>query len=179
MPNDETTLPEEQPEPKTQEELKGSDPLDEITDTEELRNEAKKFRAISKRKSEPKKEEPKPKPNPEPKNDEDVVKKSDLARIATQEAKEMVGEEIAEVWDDLLNIPLGGFDPLNPKSIAANLKERFAILKSRTKPKEQKADTTAITSTKVIQGTGGASTLEKNLKIKANNKPENWYKKAE
>jgi len=160
----------------------GTDPLDLITDPDELRDEVKKFRAIAKRRaSKEVKVEEKPKEE-KPATETNFVTKADLARVATREAKELVGEDIVAVYDELLKIPLGGYDHLDAKSIAANLKERFAIFKARSPEEKKKEDLSELTTTKVAVGTG-AGTDKKTEPAKKDppnfsipQKVDNWYK---
>ncbi len=173
------------------------DPLDEISDEETLRNiiiktpsfdvkhlgtlsgksadelraEAKKFRSISQRMS-----KTPPETRPAAEMPTDVVRRSDLEKVATREAKEIVGPEVVAVWDELLKIPLGGFDPLDKNSIASNLKERFTVYQARTR-KEDKPDTSHLRTTTAPQGTGGEAPQDKISKINAPKKPEDWYPK--
>lgn len=159
-----------------------SDPLDEINDIDELRSKTKGYRSAFKKwkgKAKEVKPEVKAEPKIEPKVEipTDIVRKSDLTKVATNQAKELVGAEALEVWDELMKIPLEGFDPLDPKSIASNIKERFGIYKQRNPEKDSKPDTTSITSTNVSQGTGGGQTVAP--KIKTPKKPEDWYPKKE
>lgn len=159
----------------------GSDPLDEITDIDELRSKTKGYRSAFK-KYRAKAKDPKPEVKPLDAKIEiptDVVRKSDWAKVATEQAKELLEPEVLEVYDDLMKIDLGGFDPLNPKSIASNLKERFAIYRNRNPKKDGKEDTSHLSTTIVQKGTGGDAPKDKSLKIGNSKKPEDWYPKKE
>lgn len=69
---------------------------------------------------------------PEPQN---FVKPEDLAIVVTNQARELVSDEVREHWDDLLKIPLSGYDSKDARSIAQNMSERLAIYKARTTDK--------------------------------------------
>lgn len=132
--------------------IPGEDPFDKIED-ESVRAEAKKFRAIATRKKDVpvvKKEEPvKPVVAPA----DDFIKKSDVARLAVEDAKELVSDEVREHWDDLIGIPLSGYDNLNAKSIAKNMAERLVIFNARNPKTEEKVDVSDLSTTKA-NGTG-------------------------
>jgi hypothetical protein len=160
----------------------GGDPLDLLSDPEEIRAEAKKFRSIAQRKAKPiveKKIE-----TQQIVQTSDFVRRSDLERGATNKAKQLVGSEIAAEYDELIKIPLGGYDPLDAESIALNLKERYAILKAR-KPSEEKKNegVNELSSTNVVTGTGaGGNVVQKPDKKNPPNfslpkDPKDWYVK--
>ena len=109
----------------------------------------------------------------------DVVRKSDLEKIATNQAKEMVDVEVREHWDELIKIPLGGFDTLDAKSIASNLKERMEIFRSRNPKDAKKEDTSHLRETTAPKGTGGDAPKDNDSKIQTPIKPEGWYPKKE
>lgn len=139
---------------ETTEETQGGDYLDAIEDKEMLRAEAKKFRAIGSRKSKtPPKEVEKPSDS-QPVSGE-FLTRSDYAKIATREARKKVDADIAEVWDELVAIPLAGYDPLDSDSIAKNMRARYAVYKAEQPSKETKPDTSELTTTKAV-GTGQA-----------------------
>jgi len=151
-----------------------SDPIDEIYDIDELRGEAKKFRAIANRKAEPKEVKA-----PEVEVKGEYITKADMAKIAIREAKEQAPSEVQELWDDLFNIPLAGYDPLDAKSIVSNMQDRLAIYKTRNPKGEEKPDTSVLTETKATPtGTAPAPKAEvkepKNFKLPK--KPDEWYK---
>ena len=157
-------------------EVSSDDPLDSIQGEEELRAEAKKFRAIAnKRKDKPVETKPKAEVSTS------FVTKSDLALIATREAKEMVGEEISSVYEELMKIPLGGYDQLDPKSIVSNLKERFAIYNARKSPEKEEVPNLATTS--VVRGSGVGKEPKPDKKNPPNffspKGPDTWYPKKE
>lgn len=172
----------------TDEEAQGGDPLDSlVAEPEKLLAEAKKFRAISKRRSKGEKEKqpiqkvsaPPALPDTDPSN---FVTKDDLKRIATREAKKLVGAEIAAEWDELAKIPLSGFDPLDPESIAQNLRDRYAILQSKKPKSENKEGVDKLTETVVSQGTGsGPSQAAEKSDVKnppnfnLPKQPKDWY----
>lgn len=209
MQEDDLNLPEEElehPEEKT--DVTHQDPFDLIEDpdtlrsaiikypsfditklndlvgksVEELRAEAKKIRSIDQRKAKkPEVVAPKKTDVRESIPDTDVVRKSDMAKIATRKAKEMLPEEVVAVYDELLKINLGGFDYLDENSIAANLKERYTLFKSRNPDVETAPDTTSLTETRAT-GTGskpkdGGIKTTSTLNIPESKKPEDWYPK--
>jgi len=165
----------------TTEDPSGDDPFDSIED-EKVRADAKKFRAIANRHKD-KPQETKVETKVLTADTSKFVSKDDMARIATREAKELVGVEVTAEYEELIKIPLGGYDPLDPKSIAANLKERFAILQARKSPVEKKEDVSGLSSTTVVAGTGAGSGKE-NKPVQKDPPnfhktlgPEDWYPK--
>lgn len=159
----------------------GEDPLD-LLGEDELRAEAKKLRAIATRKT---KVEPVVKVEEPVKTvitpTDDFVKKSDLARLAVSEAKVLVSEDVKEHWDDLINIPLSGYDNLDAKSIAANMTERLVIFNARNPKKEEKEDISDLSTTKAT-GTGSGPSDKKDKpkdppNYKKPSQPEDWYPK--
>ncbi len=100
-----------------------SDPLDAIQD-EEARAEAKRHRAIARRiekKGEEEEEEEEQVPT------QNFATKEDLKKLATNDAKKIVSDGVKQLWDELVAIPLGGFDPLDSESIAKNMEKRYAL----------------------------------------------------
>ena len=184
MSNDEKNLGEEgidlELEPKDENlNGQGDDPLD-LLEGEDLRNEAKKFRSISQRKPkvvvEKKAEVVIPKITTDT---SDFLKKSDIAKIALQDAKELVSDEIKEHWDDLIAIPLAGYDNLNAKSIAKNMAERLVIFQQRNPTGEKKEDISDLTTTRA-NGTGSGPSSDKTVKKDPPNfalpkQPKDWY----
>ena len=159
-----------------------SDPIDLIEDVDELRAEAKKFRSISQRKPKaPVVEKPVEPVKPAPTDTSDFLKKSDVARLALQEAKDLASDEVKEHWDELISIPLSGYDNLNAKSIAANMAKRLVIYRLDN-PKVEKKETGAedLSKTNAV-GTGGGSGGDKSIPKKdppnfnLPKKPEEWY----
>ncbi len=168
----------------------GVDPLDEITDPEELRKKAKAYRSTFKKwRGVAKKPTPPAKPADEPKKPEvrveipsDVMRKSDMERVATTDAKDILaqteeGKKILEAYDEIIKIPLAGYDPLNKNSIVQNLKERFDIYRKRNPEKGGKPDTTSIRS--ISPSKGGGEAPDKAPKIKGPVKPDSWYPKKD
>jgi hypothetical protein len=96
--------------------------LDDIQDPV-ARAEAKKHRAIARRNAE------KPDPPAAAPLQGDFVTKKELAVTATNDAKELVSQEIRDNWDELLKIPLGGYNALDARSIAKNMASRLTIFK--------------------------------------------------
>lgn len=103
------------------------DPLDDIKD-EKVRNEMKAIRAKARRNAGDGKD-PKVTPSKEP----EVVPpsafatKDDLKKLANTNAKKLVAPEVKELWTELLTVPLGGFDPMDEESIAANMQKRYNL----------------------------------------------------
>ena len=162
-------------------ESQAGDPLDLLSDPEAIRAEAKKFRSIAQRKAKPVVE--KKTETPSVIQTSDFVRKSDLERGATNKAKQLVGPEVAAEFDELVKIPLGGYDPLDAESIASNLRERYAILKARKPTEEKNSGVNDLSSTKVMTGTGaGGNTTQKPDKKDPPNfslpkSPKDWYQK--
>ena len=158
----------------------GEDPLDSLGE-DELRAEAKKLRAIATRKSNKtesvvKKEEPVKVVVPPT---DDFIKKSDVAKIAVRDAKELVSDEIKEHWDELIDIPLFGYDNLDAKSIAKNMAERMAIFNARKPKVEAKEDVSDLSTTK-SNGTGSGPSVKTEKKKDPPNfalpkQPNEWY----
>lgn len=179
---DANNLELENQEGENQNDNQGDDPLDKLKDNpDELLKKAKGYRSgyqrLAKEKADTKKPE---QPEVKPQETSDYVKRSDLVKRATREAREELPKEIVDVWDDLVAIPLGGFDPLDSKSIAKNVKERYKIYLERKPTEEKKADTTTITSSTVAQGTAKTAPASDkkeppNFKMPAG--PKDWYPK--
>lgn len=179
MQNSENTLPEETQELDVIEpqgdETQGDDPFDRIED-ETVRDEAKKYRAIATRKD---KKETKVEPTVQPTSN--FVTKTDMAKIAVKEAKETASEEVKANWDELLNIPLAGYDNLDAKSIVSNMTDRLAIFKARPVV-EKKVDPTVDLKTTQSLGTGTGVAPKDKPKDPPNfnlpRQPEDWYPKS-
>lgn|SRR3990167_620228 len=135
-------------EPKVIPKEPNSDPLDAIED-ETVRAEMKRLRAIDQRQKNKPKESPKPTPAPL----QEFIKKDELAGLVTSRAKEMVSDEVREHWDELLEIPLGGYNALDPDSIAKNMTQRLAILK--VEPEKKPDPIKEIIATPGIRGGSG------------------------
>ena len=160
----------------------GNDPLDAITDPKQAIAEAKKFRAIAGRKA---KKEPAapvaPAPTPTPAPTSNFVTKDDMAKKATKDAKKMAPKEVQDNWDDLMDIPLGGYDPLDPDSIVENMTNRLAILNKNKKPEDGKPDMSDVTTTKATaSGTTGGKPPAPQAglpRFTSPKQPSDWYKK--
>lgn len=144
-----TTAPQVVPEAPTPETPKepSDDPLDEISDPV-ARAEAKKFRAIARRQEKP--EAPAQAPS------KPVAPVAD--KTVTFMAKSIVSAEVKEHWDELMSIPLSGYDASDPESIAQNMTDRLAILRSR--PAKQNPAKDLSTSTVVNAKSGTAPAAE-------------------
>jgi hypothetical protein len=130
-----------------------SDPLDDIQDPV-ARADAKAARAIARRsikKDDKEGKNEKPEASA-PAPSQSVASKEELAVVVTNQAFELASPEVKEHWNDLLAIPLGGFNPMDARSIAANMAERLVILKA--KPSKDNP-TKEITSSPGIRGTTG------------------------
>lgn len=121
------------------------DPLDDIID-EKARAEAKRDRAIARRKAPPQAPAPAP-------SQPVYASANDLALIVTNQAKAMVSAEVQENWDELIKIELGGYNPKDAQSIAQNMSERLAIYRTRQQEKEN--PTKDLISTPGIRGSQG------------------------
>lgn len=161
----------------------GNDPLDLITDPKVAIAEAKKYRAIASRKGS--KETPAPKvpadpvtPAVVPKPDSaGFITKEDMAKRTTRDAKKIAPKEVQDNWNELLSIPLAGFDPLDAESIVENMKSRLAILNAR-KGKDSKPDTTDLTTTKTNptgQAPAGGAPKVELPRFTQPKQPKDWY----
>jgi hypothetical protein len=104
-----------------------SDPLDVIED-ETLRADAKKNRAILNRLKRQGKVDAEgnpvsvvPAPVVEAPAAPAAATKYDLKLMTLNAARKLVPQEVADVWNELKEVPLGGFDPLDADSIATNM----------------------------------------------------------
>ena len=96
------------------------DPLDAIED-EATRNEMKALRAKDRRlKAKPPVDTPPVSPSP-------FATKDDLKMLATNDAKKLVAPEVKELWNELVGIPLGGYNPMDSESIAENMNKRYQL----------------------------------------------------
>lgn len=147
-----------------------NDPLDAIEDLE-ARAEAKRLRAIDRRKV---KEEPK---TVEPSA---YATKDDLKRMATIEAKKLVAPEVKALWDELTAVPLGGFDPLDAESIAKNMQTRYQVY-LLDNPADENDPTAVFTASANIPGGGAGKTAPKSESkplpgYREPTQPTEWYK---
>ena len=159
-----------------------SDPLDAIVD-EKARNEAKAHRAIARRAA--KKQESADDDDAE--DDEPVssvyATKDDLKKLATNDAKKLVPEHVREAWDELVAIPLGGFDAMDAESIAQNMQKRFNLYLIDNPDKAPDPANDFTTTPHMPVGTGGGAGKPKapvakplpNFKEPA--QPDSWYPK--
>ncbi len=202
MEKDETTQPEgdnldlEPTEPEKEPDGSHSDPLDEISDNEELRKEAKKFRAIAQRKD--KKPDPKPVEKKEiPKEvPSDYLKKSDFElanqkkaiRLTTSisdgdsEEIKIAKKDLLENWEQvkMLYFPRRGKD--TPEDIMEDIQDAYVLFNLR-RPKNEGDDGVAdLSKTRIIPGqtVPTPQKVEKtppNFNVSAS--PKDWYKKKE
>lgn len=153
-----------------------SDPLDDIQDPD-ARAEAKKFRAIARR-NEKKDDTALAQAPATPSGD--FVTKGDVARIVTSQAKDLVSEDVRANWDELTAIPLAGYDAMDPKSIARNMTERFALYAARKgTPTVNGAADLQVTKSLGTAGTAAApASPDLHLPGYAKQKgPADWYAK--
>lgn len=149
-------------------ESSSGDPLDDIKDPVE-RAEAKKNRAIARRLS--KKDPEKPEKAP--------ATSDPVAKLITFEAKKLVPDEVKAVWEDLYNIPLGGYDAHDPESIAKNMQQRYVIFR-QDNPVAKEDQTKDFTTDSGIRGsspkTNDTGEKEKPLPgLREAKQPEDWY----
>lgn len=154
-PAAEPTTPQEPPAPAAEPANPSGDPLDDIRDPV-ARAEAKKYRAIARRKDEPA-------PSAPPAPSQPAAPAAD--KTVTFLAKQAVSDEVREHWDELLSIPLAGYDATDPASIAANMTARLAVFKAQPqKPANPARDLAADTGTRG-RTTGGTPPTEKKSAI--------------
>lgn len=149
------------------------DPLDAIQDPA-VRAEQKKIRAIYQRNKG--KFEDKPEPAAQP--TENFVSKNDLSKLVTGQAKEKVSAEVRDAWDELLKIPLGGYDPLDASSIAKNMEERLALHKARNPEKKNNPAAPLQTTTGTVGAGSPPSAPSLENRIKLPRQPDSWYPKT-
>lgn len=156
-----------------------NDPYDNIED-DEARNEAKKMRAIARRQDR-KVVEPVPVVAVTPEViASNFATKDDLKLMATNAAKEKVAPEVKALWDELVAIPLGGFDPMSAESIAANMQKRYGLYKYEH-PEGGSNPTADLTSSPELPLGGTTEKSTKATEIKLPNYrepvgPSEWYK---
>lgn len=126
--------PVQEPAKEPKEPSKG-DPLDDIQDLE-ARAEAKAHRAIARRKTG---DETPPASAAAPSQPVEHVPPKTVQYLA----KQAVSDEVREKWDELMTIPLAGYDATDPESIAKNMTERLAIYKARQPNDNPTRDLTA------------------------------------
>lgn len=122
------------------------DPLDDIKDPT-ARAEAKKFRAIARRNAKDTEQPPV----------QEFAKKDEIAKLVTDRAKDLVSEEARELWDELSKIPLGGFDPLDARSIANNMEKRLTLHKASNPSKADNPAKDLATTPQGVKGATGAT----------------------
>lgn len=158
-----------------------SDPLDAIVD-EKARNEAKAHRAIARRLA---------KKGEEPAEDDDAedepvssvyATKNDLKKLATNDAKKLVPEHVREAWDELVAIPLGGFDAMDAESIAQNMQKRFNLYLIDNPDKAPDPANDFTTTPHMPVGTGGGGKPKAPVAKPLPNyhepaQPDSWYPK--
>ncbi len=114
------TVPETTLEPSGEKVIK-KDPLDDITDPNTLRGEAKKFRSIAQRKDKP--EETKVE-TPVPTG---ALTHNDLVRINTKTAKGLVDAPVSEHWNELVEyLPPKYRNAETPDEIAKGMKVAYS-----------------------------------------------------
>lgn len=177
-PEDEQTL-----EPKEDAGLSGKDPLDDIQDPA-ARAEAKKWRAIARRRDEDKNPDPKPEAAPSASSQE-FVTKADFHKANERKAILEVQKdpEIKAKFQDIL----GYYTPRRGKETADDIIEdiKDAVILYRARNPEQVADDSALTlsaSSVIKAGGSGVSGKEPpkpkdppNFRLPT--KPQEWYTK--
>lgn len=154
----------------------GNDPLDDIKD-EKARSEAKKFRAIARRVDKKEDTPPAVAPTHSP---TEFVKKDEFQILITNQAKELASPEVREAWNELLSIPLGGFNANDPRSIAENMADRYDLYKKKAanRPVNPMAD---LATTPGIRGSAPVvSPKQKQTdppRLAIPTKPSEWYPK--
>lgn len=155
-----------------------TDPLDAITDPDELRSKAKGYRAERNRL--------KDKGSEAQADTSQFVTKQDQLRNATKEAKDLVSEDIRTSWDKLVDyIPTKHRGAETPKEIAVAMKLAQAAYLAENPPQ----DTTAADTTAQLQKDAGnrgtapkaeqAVAKEEPSWAKKPKDPSSWYKKPE
>lgn len=169
-----------------------SDPLDAIED-EVVRNQAKKDRRIGKAVAKGEKvdadgnpitADPTPPATPTPETPATgAATKDDLKVMNQNTARTLVPQEVIDVWDKLLEIPLGGYNSMDPDSIAKNFIERFNIYRSRNPADPANPAAPLIVSPKIPVSGPGAKVVtpeEKELPgYKEPVQPGDWFPKTE
>ena len=174
----------------------GSDPLDAIED-ETVRARAKKDRAIFQRKfskgeidddgnpivkETPPANPDKPVAPAEPASP--AATKDDLKLMTLNSARKIVPSEVADVWDDLKAIPLGGFDEMDADSIATNMIKRYNLYRQDNPVDPENPAAPLSTSPRVPAGGAGNKTPASNGEgkqlpgYKEPAQPEDWYPPA-
>lgn len=151
-----------------------SDPLDAIED-EEARAEAKRHRAIARRVEKKAEEEEEEIPS-----QSKFATKEDLKKLATNDAKKLVPDEVRNLWTELVAVPLGGFDALDSESIAKNMEKRYALYIMEN-PDKATDPTTNFTASPDTTANGGGN--QKKPKVverplpgyKEPAQPSDWY----
>lgn len=159
-----------------------SDPLDAIVD-EKARNEAKAHRAIARRaaKREADADED------DDADDEPVssvyATKDDLKKMATNDAKKLVPDHVRDAWDELVAIPLGGFDAMDAESIAQNMQKRFNLYLMENPDKAPDPANDFTVTPHMPVGTGGGTGKTKAAPVRPlpnyrePAQPDSWYPK--
>ena len=165
----------------SEEEVSGSDPLDEISD-EAVRAEAKKHRAIARR-LEKKEETPKPEvkteaPKPEFLTKVDFYKANEKKAIreATADA------EVKANWNEIIPFYTPRRGKETPEDIAEDIKDAVTLFKARHAEVQRDDSKNQLTTTTVVKTGGGvvdkAKTSTPNPpNFKLPTQPKDWYKK--
>jgi hypothetical protein len=147
---------------------------EDLIEDEEERIEAKRIRAIAQRKLRAKEEGLETKPEPS----SPFATKDDLKKLATNEAKKLVAPEVKELWNELAAIQLGGFDPMDAESVAANMADRYIVYRAKN-PVEGEDPTAVFTTSPDVPKSGGPKTAKKESKplpgYKDPVQPTEWY----
>lgn len=159
-----------------------ADPLDAIED-ETARALAKAERAKARREARRNKAEDEPAPKKEPEGISSAyATKDDLKKLATNDARKMVAPELNAVWDELVAIPLGGFDPMDSQSIVKNMEQRYVLYTQQQKAANEDPTKDFTTSPAIPQGGGATKGTTKGAPApslpgyREATPPTEWYK---
>jgi hypothetical protein len=162
-----------------------NDPLDEIEDSDALRLEAKKFRAIAKRHRDAKVEKPKVDTTEfVKKSDFELVNQKKAIKLATdiseQDSDEVktAKQDMLENWDEVRQFYTPRRGKSTPEEVLEDIKDAYLIFDKRRVKKEEKPDASELKETKVVQGTANKPApvaKGKSLDIKLPKPPTEWY----
>lgn len=155
------------------------DPLDQITDTEQLRHEAKRFRGIANRKD----KAPEPEPSDdEPEPTEEFMTKRDFYRVNEKKAIQNVtteNPEIKENWEAIKGFYTSRRGKDTPEEIAEDLKDAYILWKARNPgtPADPTMDMSTISVTTPSGTTPApkAGNTDNDPRFNTASAPEKWY----
>lgn len=158
----------------------GGDPLDDIQDPE-ARAEAKKWRAIARRKAE---EKPEPKVAAQAPASNEYLTKADFfkanERKAIQEATS--DPEVKANWDKIVGFYRDTRGKATTEDILEDIKDAITIYNARYSKPEKDTSATELSSTPVVKASGGeVAKVQPKPKdppgYKPASKPDSWYAK--